>query len=188
MPMNKHLLAGLLLAVPIFPALAAAPASLPPVLDEAAQAVVGPAANWAALAPAEQRELRARYAAWRALPAAERQRIRSAAAALAALAPDKREELRQRFLGLDRLQRDGWRLGPQLGAVYPQLQSLLGYLPQAQREPMLALLHQLDAQQLAQLAVLAQRTAPPQRDALREQLLAVPAAERGQWLRQQLAR
>jgi len=49
---------------------------------------------------------------------------------------------------------------------------------------MLALLYQLDATQLAQLGVLSQRTPPQERDALRERLLALPPAQRADWLRQ----
>jgi len=145
--------------------------------------VVDPQARWAALAPAQQRDLRARYAAWRALPETERQRVRMAAAELAALPTAERDALRGRFAGLDRLHRDGWQLGPRLGALYPKLQPLLGYLPEPQRAPMLALLRELDAAQLAQLSLLSQRTPPQERDALREALLAVPAAGRAEWLR-----
>jgi len=145
--------------------------------------VVDPQARWAALAPAQQRELRARYAAWRALPETERQRVRMAAAELAALPAAERDALRGRFAGLDRLHRDGWQLGPRLGALYPKLQPLLGYLPEPQRAPMLALLRELDAAQLAQLSLLSQRTPPQERDTLREALLAVPAAGRAEWLR-----
>ncbi|MBN8792822.1 MAG: DUF3106 domain-containing protein [Stenotrophomonas nitritireducens] len=179
----ERLLPVLLVLLPAAPSLAT-PAAVPPSAAHAAGAVPDPRSHWSALAPAQQRELRARYAAWRALPESERQRVRRAAATMAALPAAEREALRDRFLGLDRLHRDGWRLGPQLGAQYPKLQPLLGYLPEHQREPMLALLRQLDAAQLAQLGVLSQRTPPQERDALRDQLLAVPAAGRADWLRQ----
>jgi len=183
----ERLLPLLLMVLPVASPLAAPAVATPPLpLDErppAAPAAADLQARWAALAPAQQRELRARYAAWRALPESERQRVRHAAAELAALPETEREAMRQRFLGLDRLHRDGWRLGPELGAMYPKLQPLLGYLPEAQREPMLALLRQLDARQLAQLGLLSQRTPPQERDALRGQLLAVPAGERAEWLR-----
>ena len=59
-------------------------------------------------------------------------------------------------------------------------------LPEAQREPMLALLRQLDARQLGQLGLLSQRTPPQEREALREQLLAAPASARGEWLQRRL--
>lgn len=177
---------GLLLVVlALLPAASSLAAPVAPVLPAGSTTPApDPAVGWQALAPAQQRELRARYAAWRALPESERQRVRRAAAEVAALPAPERAAVRNRFLGLDRLHRDGWRLGPQLGAHYPKLQPLLGYLPGHQREPMLALLRQLDATQLAQLGVLAQRTPPQERDALRERLLALPAAQRGDWLRQ----
>ncbi|WP_413975582.1 DUF3106 domain-containing protein [Stenotrophomonas acidaminiphila] len=186
MPRIERLLPLLLALLPAAPSLAT-PAALPAVpVAQTDTATPGPdpRAHWPALAPARQRELRARYAAWRALPESERQRVRRAAADMAALPPAEREALRNRFVALDRLHRDGWRLGPQLGAHYPKLQPLLGYLPEHQRAPMLALLYQLDATQLAQLGMLSQRTPPQERDALRERLLALPPAQRADWLRQ----
>ncbi|MCL7715444.1 DUF3106 domain-containing protein [Stenotrophomonas mori] len=179
-----------LLLLVLLPALTqAAPATGLPGAGERAIPVpeaLDPQQRWAALPPARQQDLRARYAAWRALPESERQRVRRAAAAVAALPGAERDALHARFLDLDRLYRDGWRLGPKLGAVYPQLQPLLGYLPDTQRAPMLALLHQLDAEHLRLLAVLSQRTPPQERARLREQLLAVAAADRGAWLRRRV--
>ncbi len=163
----------------------AAPA-MPSPLAEPMAAGASLQARWATLPPAQQHEVRARYAAWRALPESERQHLRRAAAELAALPVAERAALQARFAGLDRLYRDGWRLGPQLGAAWPKLQPLLGYLPETQREPMLALLRQLDARQLEQLALLSQRTPPQEREALREELLATPAATRSEWLRRKL--
>lgn len=143
-------------------------------------------ARWAAMSPMQQHELRARYQAWRALPEAERQRVRQAAAGVAVLPAAEQAALRERFHGMDRLHRDGWQLGPTLGARYPDLQPLFGYLPPEQREPVLALLRQLDVGQLEQLGVLSRRTPPQDRQALREELLALPAAERGGWLRRKV--
>lgn len=173
-----------LLALALLPAVrtSAAPPAIPVPLAEAPVTNAGLPARWNTLPPARQREVRARYKAWRALPESERQRQRDAAAGLAALPVVEQQALRARFAGLDRLYRDGWRLGPQLGAFYPALQPLLGYLPETQREPMLALLRQLDARQLGQLSRLSQRTPPQEREALRTELLALPAAGRAQWL------
>ncbi|MNN89513.1 hypothetical protein D3C81_2073400 [compost metagenome] len=86
------------------------------------------------------------------------------------------------------MHREGWLLGPRLGALYAKLQPLLGFLPAEQREPMLALLHQLDAAQLEQLSLISQRTPPQERVALREQLLALAPAQRAAWLQQNVAR
>lgn len=143
-----------------------------------------PAADWPAMGPGRQRDLRVRYAAWQALPEAERRRVRQAAARVAALPAAEREALYHRFQQQDRLYRDGWRLGPQLGALYPQLHPLLGYVPAGQRTALLALLHQLDASQLAQLGLIVQRTPPQEQAALRTQLLALPPPARAHWLRQ----
>ncbi|MGB3393051.1 MAG: DUF3106 domain-containing protein [Stenotrophomonas sp.] len=186
--MRKIEAAWLLLALLPTAASSAAPATPWPLREPSPRTLLAadPQTRWAALAPAQQRELRARYAAWRALPESERQRVRMAAAELAALPVADREALHVRFAGLDRLYRDGWRLGPRLGALYPTLQPLLGYVPKPQRAPMLALLHQLDPAQLAQLSLLSQRTPPQQRAALREELLALPAAMRDEWLQRKL--
>ncbi len=135
----------LLLALLRRPAAALAAPAPPPPLAGPLPASADLQARWATLALAQQHQVRARYAAWRTLPESERQRVRRAAAELAALPAAERATLQARFVGLDRLYRDGWRLGPQLGAAWPKLQPLLGYLPEAQREPMLALLRQLDA-------------------------------------------
>ena len=61
-------------------------------------------------------------------------------------------------------------------------------MPVAQRDALLGVLRSLDAGQLEQLAVLAQRTPPQERDALRDALLAESAATRSTWLKRQLAR
>lgn len=186
MRITERLLLGCLAWLPLA-LLATPPAGLPGLPPPPASASgADPTARWQALAPAQQRDLRARYAAWQALPESERQRIRQAAARVAALSATERDALRARFAGQDQLHRDGWRLGPQLGALYPKLQPLLGYVPAEQREPLLTLLRQLDAEQLAQLTLIAQRTPPQDRAELRAQLLAVDAAGRSAWLRERV--
>ncbi|KAB7766795.1 DUF3106 domain-containing protein [Xanthomonas maliensis] len=145
-------------------------------------------ARWDALTPAQQADLRARYAAWKGLTATDRVVLRQARVRLQALPEDQQRALRTQFDTLDRLHRDGWRLGSQLGAYYPQLQPLVGYVPPAQRDALLSVLRSLDAGQLEQLGILAQRTPPQARDALREALVAQPAATRSAWLKRQLAR
>lgn len=194
MPTNKLLLALLaaLLLVPV--AHAAPPQRLPATVSGASQtpAAVAPAPraipDWSTLTPAQQRELRMQYAAWRALDESERQRVRHAAAAYAALPGDRRSALQVQFRNQDRLYRDGWRLGPRLGAAWPKLQPLLGYLPDGQRGPMLALLRQLDEKQLQQLVLLSQRTPPQDRERVRAGLLATTAANRDAWLQAQVVR
>lgn len=177
----------MLLALP-----ALAPAQqLPAALDEATGLAprATPAqrqARWQAMTPAQRSELRARYRAWRALDETERNRVRAGRARWEALPADQQRALRTQFTTMDRLHRDGWRLGPTLGAHYPRLQPLFGYVPEAQRGSVLTLLRALDQEQLRQLAVLSQRTPPQERDALRDELLAQPAAARAAWLKRRL--
>ncbi|WP_313173643.1 DUF3106 domain-containing protein [Stenotrophomonas sp.] len=185
MPMNKWGWAGLLLAV-VLPLHAAAPTALPGL--PAGTSAATPHNSWAAMSVAQKRELRSRYAAWQTLPAAEQQRIRQAAAALAAQPNAQRQALRARYMSIDQMHRDGWLLGPQLGVLYPRLQPLFGYLPAAEREPVIALLRELDASQLEQLSLISQRTPPQQRDELRTQLLALAPAQRDAWLREKVGR
>jgi hypothetical protein len=186
---NKRLRALAVLCVLAAPVAAQ---SLPAPLDETTGALpptatLAPPA-WSSLDAAGRDDARARYAAWRALGEGERARIRQAQARLAALPPDQQQALRTRFEAMDRLYRDGWRLGPQLGRHYAALQPMFGYVPQAQRTQVLDLLHALDDEQLAQLSVISQRTAPQDRARVRDDLLAQPAAARTRWLSTHLAR
>lgn len=159
--------------------------SLPTPLDEAS-GVPAVGVDWHSMTAAARADLRMRYRAWRELSEAERARLRQAEARFAALPVDQQRALRARFEAMDRLHRDGWRLGPSIGAHYPQLQPLFGYVPPAQRDGLIRLLQGLDAKQLQQLATLSQRTPPQDRDALRNQLLAQPPGGRGAWLQAKL--
>lgn len=168
---------------------AAPPSALPglplPVTEPAA---VNPAADWHRLTPAQQRQARANYAAFKALDADSRRRIGNAAAAWSQLPADRQRNLLAKYQAQDRMVRDGWRLGPELGADYSKLQPLVGYVPASQREAMLALLRQLDAEQRAHLVLISQRTPPQDREALRNELLALPASARSQWLQRNVNR
>lgn len=139
---------------------------------------------WDALPRQEREDRRARYAAWRALDEIQRARLRAAASEIAALPPEHQAALRTQFRVLDGMQRQGWRLGPALGADWPRLQPLFAYVPPGERDGLLALLRQLDAEQRDDLAALAQRLPPQDRDAFRRELLAVPDGQRRAWLRQ----
>lgn len=145
-------------------------------------------ADWQALEPEARRRQRERWQAWQALPDGERTRLQAAALAFAALPVQEQLDLRARFAQLDDSARRGWLLGPMLGADWASLQPLLMQVPEAQREPMLEALRALGPQQRADLGVLAQRTPPQDRDRLRREFLATPAARRGAWLLQQLDR
>jgi hypothetical protein len=139
---------------------------------------------WDALPRQEREDRRARYAAWRALDEIQRARLRAAASEIAALPPEHQAALRTQFGVLDGMRRQGWRLGPDLGADWPRLQPLFGYVPPGERDGLLALLRRLDAEQRDDLAALAQRLPPQERDAFRRDLLAVPEGQRRAWLRQ----
>ena len=139
---------------------------------------------WDALPRHERDDRRARYAAWRALDEIQRARLRAAASEIAALPPEHQAALRTQFSVLDGMQRQGWRLGPELGADWPRLQPLFAFVPPAERDGLLSLLRRLDAEQRDDLAALAQRLPPQDRDGFRRELLAVSEAQRRAWLRQ----
>jgi hypothetical protein len=145
-------------------------------------------AAWDALPRHEREERRARYLAWRELDESERNALRALAVEVASFPPERQQALREEFAALDASQRHGWRLGRALGADYMKLHPLLAYVPAEHRLPLLAMLRDMDMQQRADLAVLAQRTPPQDRDALRTELLAIPGPQRAAWLQQQLDR
>ena len=143
-------------------------------------------AAWNALPSSEREQRRARYQAWLQLDTSERVRLRALAAEVEAFPPERKQALRAQFDALDDVQRYGWRLGPVLGRDYAALHPLLAYVPAPQRLPLLARLRALDEQQRLDLAVLAQRTPPQDRQALRSELLSLPPSEVAAWLRRKL--
>jgi hypothetical protein len=145
-------------------------------------------AAWHALPPAQRREQRAIWQAWQALPAADRVQVRATAIAFAAKPLPEQQALRMEFAQLDGSERRGWRLGPDLGSTFVMLQPLLLQVPEAERQPLLDALRALTPAQRSDLGVLAQRTPPLQRDALRRALLSTAQVNRGGWLQSELAR
>jgi len=159
------------------------------------------AAHLAGMTPADRDALTARVAAWQLLPAgerarrriayeaaealphAERMRLQQAAAHFEGLPEPEQRALRQAFEQLDLGIRRGWLLGPVLGTDWPRLHPLFSAMPEAQRGPVLLALRATSEQARDDLAALAQRTPPHERDALRAQWLAVPAGTRDAWLR-----
>ncbi|MGG6463245.1 hypothetical protein [Solilutibacter silvestris] len=140
--------------------------------------------NRQAINRVHERDQRERQSAWLQLDEAQRQRIRDAATAFAALPADEQSRFRAEFAQLDRAEQRGWLLGPQVGALWPQLSPLLSYVPEDERAPLLRILHDMNADELAELGRIAWRTPPEQRDALRKELMNVPAANRAAWLAQ----
>lgn len=159
-------------------------AALDPAQREALQRR---AADWDALPVSMQGERREAWLAWRALPADERARMRAAREAWRQLPVDRQQSLRAQFDALDAGIRRGWLLGPTLGAHWPRLHALFAQVAPDEREALLAALRALGPQALEDLGVLAQRTPPQERAALREALLAQPPGERAAWLRARLA-
>lgn len=145
-------------------------------------------AAWDAMPAARRGEYRERYRAWQALPLDERARIAQARQRFLALDEAQRQALRSGFDALDGSARRGWRLGPSLGADYPRLQPLLAQVPADEHEPLLRVLRAMARQQRADLAVLVQRTPPPERAALRRELVSTAAANRDAWLWERLQR
>ena len=139
-------------------------------------------AAWDALPRAEREDRRARYLAWRELDATERMRLQGVANEVAAFPPERQQALHREFAALDAAQRAGWRLGMALGSDYEKLQPLVAYVPVQQRLPLLNALRAMSPGQRGELGVLAQRTPPQERQALRDELLATPAAQRDAWL------
>lgn len=145
-------------------------------------------AQWNALPEQARRERREHALAWRALPTEERAQVMLAATVFATLPPEQQQALRRQFEALDGRDRHGWLLGPVLGADYRQLQSLVSYVPVAEQAPLLEVLRSMSVAERADLAILAQRTPPQGRAALRRALLSTAAGNRGAWLRMQLDR
>lgn len=180
MPMNKSTpLLCLMALAPLAANSTPQPLALP-------QAVTTP--TQAAAHPAQLRELRSQLAQWQSLPESERTRIREAAQRMAALPPEQQQGVRATFAAQDARFRDGWRLGPTLGAQFPKLEGLFGFLPMEQRDTALKVLRQLTPDQLAQLTLIAQRTPPQERDTVRAAFLALAPADRDRWLHAHVVR
>ncbi|MGY0561577.1 DUF3106 domain-containing protein [Luteimonas sp. A277] len=199
-------------AVLLLTALLIAPAALavPPALQEYGEALPAPereqlarrhaqlqampagardalrerAEHWNALPRAERRARRDAWQAWNRLPAAAQAKLRAAAAAYAALPEERQQALTDAFAALDSFERNGWALGPDVGADWPLLHPLFALVPLPQQEELLAVLLSMDERERQDLGVLAQRTPPGEREELRRVLLTTPAENRGPWLRQ----
>lgn len=130
----------------------------------------------------DQREQRERQSAWLQLSEGQRQRIRDAATAFVALPADEQTRLRTEFVQMDLAEQRGWRLGPDIGAAWPQLSPLFSYVPEDERASLLAILRGMNTDELQALGRIAWRTPPGQRDALRRELIGLPVANIPAWL------
>ena len=138
--------------------------------------------RWDALPARARGTQRGAWQAWRALPAVERVRLRAIAARWQLLAGEERLALRARFDALPADARHGWWLGPELGRHWPRVAPLFAFAPEGERNALLVLLRAADSEDIDALERLAQITPPEERDALRLDLLRVPAAERRAWM------
>ena len=142
---------------------------------------------WNALPHAEAGAQRERYAALMALDGVDLALLRRTRAHLETLTAVTRQELRGRFGELSVTEQRGWLLGPRVGADFAALSPLLLQVPEEQRAPLLDMLRVMTPEERADLAVLAYRTPPQERDALRRALLETTDANRSAWLRLRLA-
>lgn len=133
-------------------------------------------------------ERRERYLALQALDGVDLAMLRETRALHDALPAATRRELRERFDRLTVTEQRGWLLGPRLGADFAQLSPLLLQVPEEQRAPLLDMLRVMTAEERADLSVLAHRTPPQERDALRRGLLETTDDNRAAWLRLRLER
>lgn len=155
---------------------------------EARDAFAARVEAWDALPYDEAGRQREQYAALRALDGVDLARLRETRRLFGTLSPADQAALRERFAELTATEQHGWLLGPRLGADYAALSPLLLQVPANQREPLLALLRVMSPEERADLAVLAYRTPPQERDALRRALLETTDANRATWLRLRLER
>lgn len=137
---------------------------------------------WDRLPPRERGQRRGAWEAWRSLPAAERVALRAVAVRWRALPAEAQAELRTQFAAQSFDARMGWWLGPRIGADWPRVAALFGFVDAGERDAVLHLLRTATPDEVEALARLAQSTPPEARAELRRALLAQPAATRGAWL------
>lgn len=152
------------------------------------EALVATMRAWDALPAAQRAQRRGPFAAWQSLTPDERLGVRRAAARLAALPPEQQQALRDAFEQLPPDQRQDWWLGPEIGAGFAQLRPLFAFVPEDERTVLLALLRELSPESRADLALLARRLPANQRESLRRDLVAAPAAEREALIRARAGR
>ncbi|QIL19334.1 hypothetical protein [Thermomonas sp. HDW16] len=153
--------------------------------DEAA-AIAQRVRQWEALSPRMRGVQRGHWQAWQALEAGERVQLRGIGQRVRQLSGEEQRLLRERFAAQTSDARAGWRLGPRLGRDWPRIAALFGYVDAAERERLLRFLRDAAPEDIDACARLAQSTPPEERAALRAELLAQPATQRGAWLQAQL--
>ena len=143
--------------------------------------------RWNALPPRARGLQRGYWQAWRALDAGERVQLRAIGQRFRQLTDEQRTAVRERFDAQSSDARAGWWLGPRMGRDWPRVAALFGYVDETERTHLLYFLREATPEQIDACARLAQITPPEARAALRAELLAQPAAQRGVWLQARLA-
>lgn len=185
--------------------LAAAAAVWPQLQAPEREALLANATDWLRRPAPERKALRARlrawdeqpagerarrrapFQSWHAMPTQERARLRAAQARLVAMPAAEQSALRAQFLALDADSQRLWWLGPSLGQELAPIAPLFAFLPEDDRPALLEVLRGLEPSARIALGQLAPRLGEAQRQALRKQLLVMPAEARGDFIRQRLA-
>ena len=141
---------------------------------------------WDALPAPARGQRRGAWQAWRALAPSERIALRTVARRLQQLPDVQQVQLRARFAAQLPDARQGWWLGPRLGPTWPRVAALFAFVPESERQPVLGLLRESDHEDIDALERLAQVTPPEDREAVRTDLLRVPAMQRRTWVLQKL--
>lgn len=160
----------------------------PPLTSMQREALRARIAAWEALPPASRLAAREQMQAWLHLPPLQQAGLRASASAFAQLPAEQQAALRVKFAALSAEEQHGWRLGADLGPYYTRLYPLIAYVPPAQRLPLLRTLHAMSPQELELLGRIAFSTPPSERDALRQELMRQPSADRLRWLMVQMER
>jgi hypothetical protein len=105
---------------------------------------------------------------------------------LQALPAAQQQALRQQFAALDADTQRVWWLGPSLGQQLAPIAVFFAFLPEADRPALLAVLRGLDPTARAELSLLAPRLDEAARQALRRELLALPAEQRAAFIHARL--
>ena len=143
---------------------------------------------WDKLPAPEHARRRTPFAAWERLDETDRAWVRLAAARVASLPADEQQRLRAQFAASPPDTQALWWLGPGLGQELAPFSSLFAYLPESERPALLQVLRGLEPDARADLGLLAPRLTEARRQALRRDLLAAPAQERSQLIRERLSR
>ena len=154
--------------------------------EDASAALARRTRAWDALPAPVRGQRRGAWQAWRALAPSERIALRTVARRLQQLPDVQQVQLRARFAAQLPDARQGWWLGPRLGPTWPRVAALFAFVPESERQPVLGLLRESDHEDIDALERLAQVTPPEDREAVRTDLLRVPAMQRRTWVLQKL--